>query len=88
MGEPSEKAAKLYQEMIREKRDFEEGNILCLVRQNADKIRGNLNIQMHIGTEDVLICDNEIVHFYLDSLDSPHRYTKFAGAAHELDKIL
>lgn len=88
VGEPSEKAAKLYQEMIREKRDFEEGNILCLVRQNADKIRGNLNIQMHIGTEDVLICDNEIVHFYLDSLDIPHRYTKFAGAAHELDKIL
>ena len=88
LGEPLEKAAELYDGMIRDKRDFEPGNILCLVRQNADQIRGRLDINMHIGTADILLCDNEILHAHLNALDIPHAYKTFEGVGHELDKIL
>lgn len=88
VGVAPEKATELYEEMMREERYLEEGNILCVVRQNADKIRGNLDISLHIGADDVLFCDNEILHMYLDSLDIPHEYRVFEGAGHELDKIL
>ena len=74
--------------MMREKRHLEENNILCLIRQNTEKIRGSLNIKIHIGTDDVLFCDNEILHLYLDSLNIPHEYIKFNGIEHELGKIL
>jgi len=88
VGEPPEKAAVLYKEMMMEERYLEEGNVLCLIRQNAEKIRGNLDINLHIGTADVLYCDNEILRMYLESLCIPHRYKKFYGAGHELDKII
>jgi enterochelin esterase-like enzyme len=88
VGVEPEKAAELYREMMREERHLEEGNVLCLVRQNADKIRGELDITLHIGTNDVLYCDNEILRLHLDSLSIPHEYRKFYGVGHELDKIL
>lgn len=88
VGVEPEKATELYKEMMREERHLEEGNILCLVRQNADKIRGELDINLHIGTNDVLYCDNEILRLHLDSLSIPHTYRKFYGVGHELDKIL
>ncbi|MDF2656897.1 MAG: hypothetical protein K0R19_3371, partial [Bacillota bacterium] len=40
VGVEPEKAAEIYKDMMNEERYLEEGNILCLVRQNADKIRG------------------------------------------------
>jgi RimJ/RimL family protein N-acetyltransferase/enterochelin esterase-like enzyme len=88
VGQPPEKAAELYNSMMNEKRYLEAGNVLCLIRQNAEKIRGVLDIRLHIGTDDVLFCDNEILHLYLDSLCIPHEYKKFYGIAHELDKIV
>ena len=60
---------------------------MCLVRQNAIKIRGGLDINIHIGAEDVLYCDSEILRMYLEALGIPHTYRVFHGAAHELDKI-
>ena len=36
------------------------------------KIRDKLKIAMHIGTADILFCDNEILHLYLDSLNIAH----------------
>ncbi len=86
--EPPEKAIRLYEKMMHEERYLEEKNILCLVRQNADKIRGNLHINIHIGTSDILFCDNEIMHLYLNSLNIPHEYVKFIGVEHNLNKIL
>lgn len=74
-----EKAIELYEDMIREEWYLEENNILCLVRQNAEKIRDKLKIALHIGTADILFCDNEILHLYLDSLNIPHEYRKFEG---------
>lgn len=50
VGVAPEKAIELYEDMMREKRYLEENNILCLVQQNAEKIRGKLNIKIHIGT--------------------------------------
>jgi enterochelin esterase-like enzyme len=84
----STKAIELYNEMINEERHLEEGNILCLVRQNSDKIRGNLNIRLHIGTKDILFCDNEILRLHLESLSIPHDYRKFYGVGHELYRIV
>ncbi|MGI5898345.1 MAG: alpha/beta hydrolase [Christensenellales bacterium] len=88
VGAAPEKAAELYNDMMREKRYLEENNILCLVRQNAEKIRGKLKIDIHIGTTDMLFCDNEILHLYLDSLNIPHEYRKFEKVGHDLEKIL
>ncbi len=65
-----------------------EKNILNLLNNNADKIRDKLQIKLHIGTADVLYCDNEILHFHLDALHIPHEYRKFDGADHVLEKIL
>lgn len=87
VGVEPEKAIELYESMMREERYLEEGNILCLLRQNADKIRGCLDINIHIGTNDVLYCDNEILHLYLNSLNIPHKYKKFDGIEHELNGI-
>ena len=88
VGVAPEKAVELYEEMMREKRYLEENNILCLVQQNAEKIRGKLNIKIHIGTADILFCDSEILHLYLDSLNIPHEYKKFEESGHELDQII
>lgn len=88
VGVPPEKVMELYEAMVREEWYLEENNILCLVRQNADKIRGRLKINLHIGTADILFCDNEILHLYLDSLNIPHEYRKYEKISHELDKIL
>lgn len=88
VGVAPEKVIELYEDMMREQWYLEENNILCLVRQNAEKIRGKLKIDIHIGTADILFCDNEILHLYLDSLNIPHEYRKFEEIDHCLEKIL
>lgn len=88
VGEPPEKAVELYENMMGEERYLEENNVLYVIRENAEKIRNNLHIKIHVGTADILFCDNEILHLYLNSLNIPHEYKKFDGVAHELDKII
>ncbi len=88
VGAAPEKAAELYETMMREERYLEENNILHVIRQNAEKIRGRLHIKIHVGTADVLFCDNEILHLYLESLNIPHEYIVFGGIGHELAGIL
>jgi len=88
VGVAPEKAIELYEDMLRQKWYLEENNILCLVRQNSDRIRNNLKITMHIGTADILFCDNEILHLYLDSLNIPHEYRLYEEIGHDLGKIL
>lgn len=83
-----EKASELYKEMMKEKRYLEENNILCLIRQNAEKIRGKVQINIHVGTADVLFCDSEILHLYLNSLNIPHEYKKYEKMGHALDQIV
>jgi len=63
-------------------------SILQLVSKNAAQIRGQLEIRLHIGTEDVLYCDNEIMRLHLEVLDIPFRYKTFPGASHRLADIL
>lgn len=86
--EPPEKAPELYEAMMREERYLEEDGILYLVRQNAEKIRGNLDIKLLVGSDDILLNDNVIMHLYLDSLGIPHEYRIFEGVQHELDRII
>jgi Enterochelin esterase and related enzymes len=88
VGIAKEEIAAVYESMIDEKRYLEEGNILNLVYVNADKLRGKSKIALHVGTEDVLFCDNEIMHMFLDRIDIPHTYKTFDGVEHQLDKIL
>jgi enterochelin esterase-like enzyme len=88
VGVAPEKAAELYEDMMREERYLEDGNVLCLVRQNADALRGHLNINLRIGADDVLFCDNEILHMYLNSLKIPHDYMIIMQAGHELGRII
>lgn len=88
VGVAPEKVPGLYEDMMREEWYLEENNILCLVRQHAEQIRGKLNIDIHIGTADILFCDNEILHLYMDSLNIPHAYRKFEGIGHNLGKIV
>lgn len=88
VGEKPEKAAELYENIMKEERYLEEGNILNEIRRNAEKIRGKLHIKMNIGTADILFCDNEILHMYLNSLDIPHEYVTFEGIEHEMDKLM
>ena len=87
VGAVPENAAELYETMMREERYLEENNILYFIKKNADRIRG-MQINIHIGTADILFCDNEILHLYLDSLAIPHVYKRFDGIAHDLEKIL
>ncbi len=88
VGVAPERVIELYEDMMREKWYLEENNILCLVRQNAEQIRGKLNIDIHIGTADILFCDNEILHLYLNALNIPHEYRKFEEIGHDLEKIV
>lgn len=88
VGAAPDMARALYEDMMREERYLEENNILCIVRQNADLIRGRLRVTIHVGTDDILFCDNEILHLYLEALNIPHEYTLFQGVGHELQGIL
>lgn len=87
VGVPADKVVGMYEEMMKEEWYLEENNLLCLIRQNAQKVRGKLKIALHVGTADILLCDNEIVHLYLDSLNIPHTYRKFEGIDHNLAGI-
>jgi len=84
----AEKAVELYTEMIQENRHLEENNILCILQQNADDIRNRLSIALHIGTADILLCDNEIMHLHLNALHIPHEYKKYNEIGHDLANIV
>lgn len=88
VGEKLEKANELYENILKEGKHLEKDGILCLIKQNMERIYGYTNIKIHIGTADPLVCENEILHLYLDSLNIPHEYKKFEGIDHELDKII
>lgn len=87
VGTPVEQAAEIYRTMMREEKFFD-GNVLCEASRHADSIRGQLKISLHVGTGDVLYCDNEILHLHLNALQIPHEYRLFEGADHALEKIL
>ncbi len=98
VGVAPEKAAELYEEMINEKREVEENNtakpgmaadlVLRAIEQNAGALRDRLRISLHVGTEDILLCDHEILHLHLTALKIPHEYVKFEGTGHALEKIM
>lgn len=88
VGVSAEKIQELYEAMIQEQWYLEPNNILSLVRQNCDDIRGSLDIKIHIGTADILYCDNEIMHLYLNEMNIPHQYVTFNNVAHSLTEIL
>jgi len=65
-----------------------EFNVLTLLNKYALSIRDNLEIEMRVGTDDVLYCDNEIVHYHLNLLQIPHKYLTFEGVSHLLRGIV
>ena len=84
---PIEKAAE-FRQIILGMDNPSAKNILHLVNRQADAIRSRLRITLHVGTADILHCDNEIMHLHLDSLGIPHEYRKFDGATHDLWAIV
>ena len=88
VGKPITEASERYNAMMKNKRHLTEGNIIHLIHYNAGIIRKSLKIKIHVGEQDVLICENEIIHLHLKLLEVPHEYKIFNGAAHELSKIL
>lgn len=87
VGEPVGLAEEIYARMMSEKKFFE-GSIIQRLLENADKIRNSTKINLHVGTEDILYCDNEILHLHLNALHIPHEYRKYEGADHNLSLIL
>ena len=85
VGEPIEKANDLFE--IELKYIKEEG-IFNLIMQNIENIRNYLNIKIIVGKNDVLLCDNEILHLFLNSLNIPHEYRIIEEIDHELGKII
>lgn len=85
-ADPAE--ARALRELIRQPENCSERNILSLLDKNADRIRSRVRIELRVGTEDVLHCDNEILHLHLDSLRIPHEYIKIEGANHSLCLIV
>lgn len=87
MGTDPQKAPEIYRAMIQENKPFEK-SILQLLTRNADQLRDRMVISLHVGTVDVLYCDNEILRLHLESLHIPHEYQTFDGASHRLCDIL
>ena len=89
VGAPIEKAADFHHDLLAadESLAFDK-NILTLVEKQADALRSNMRISLHIGTKDVLYCDNEIFRMQLEKLGIPHEYVTFEGAEHRLADIL
>jgi len=86
VGAPIEKAAEFYQDLLATDAPIEK-NILKLAEQQADAMR-TMQLSMHIGTKDVLYCDNEIFRMHLERLGIPVEYKTFEGAEHHLLSIL
>jgi len=89
VGAPIEKAPGFYRDLLTadESLAFEK-NILTLVQKQVDSLRRSMRIDLHIGTKDVLYCDNEIFRMHLEMLDIPHEYKTYEGAEHCLGDIL
>jgi len=87
VGTPVDQAAEIYAKMMVDKKFFD-GSIIGVLIKNADIIRNSLKISLHVGTADILYCDNEILHLHLDALQIPHEYRKYPDADHNLSLIL
>ena len=89
VGAPIEKATDFHRDLLTadESLAFDK-NILTLAQQQADVLRSCMRISLHIGTKDVLYCDNEIFRIQLEKLGIPHDYRTFDGAEHRLGDIL
>lgn len=89
VGAPAEKAADFYHDLLTadESLAFDK-NILTLVQEKASVLRTDMQLSLHIGTKDVLYCDNEILRLHLDRLGIPYEYKTYEGAEHRLADIL
>lgn len=87
VGTPVPQAAEIYARMMAEKKFFE-GSILDILIKNADVIRNTVKIALHVGTKDILYCDNEILHLHLAALMVPHEYRIYEDADHNLGMIM
>lgn len=92
VGEPAEKAESIYRAMMAEQKFdaalYARYSIIELVMKNAEALRNGLKISLHIGTSDILYCDNEIMRLHLENMGIPHEYVRYEGATHRLAEIL
>lgn len=86
VGAKAGQAADFYQDVLNDT-DCDQ-NILHLVSRQREAVLQNLSLTLHIGSRDVLLCDNEILRLHLEALHIPHEYHVFEGAEHKLADIL
>lgn len=87
VGAPCERAEEFRQKILRSPERTQD-NILSLLNKNADRIRGRLRLELRVGSEDVLHCENDILHLHLNELGIQHSYIEIGGAGHTLDSIV
>ena len=85
-ADPAE-AAPL-RELIRQSEEETDRNVLLLLDKQAHRLRDSFRIELRVGADDVLLCDNEILHMHLNALGIDHKYIKITGADHSLPKII
>ena len=68
-GKSPEHAAELFNQLphyeVNNTKFFEPNSIMPLLKQNANKLRNRTKVAIHIGTADILYCENELMHLYL-----------------------
>ena len=92
VGVDASRAGEIYRRIMDEKL-FGPGryyphNVIALVMQHRDDMREKLDISIHVGMDDILYCENEIMHMHLDALGIKHEYVRYEGAGHSLCNII
>ena len=81
---PAERAEELYRGMRDTVWESDRNLLAWFDRTPADAFR----LRIHIGTEDPLYCDAEVLHRHLLALDFPHEYRIIDKAGHTLSDIV
>ena len=87
VGSSTKKAQAFYQDLLARDANPDK-SILHAVQKQADALRRGMHISIHIGTKDVLYCDNEILRLHLEKLEITHEYRTYEGVEHNLSAIL
>ena len=59
-----------------------------ILHEKAAILRGNTEISLRIGGDDVLYCDSAIAHIRMDALGISHSHTVIPKAGHNLTAIV
>lgn len=82
--EPVERAEELYRGMMGVQWESERNLLALFAGLSVDAFR----LELHIGTEDPLYCDAQVLHLYLTDIGFAHTYRVIDGVGHVLGNIV